>query len=1107
MKHLKLKTNSKTLLRRWTRITKVGVLFMFLFVGVLSASSSYSQNTKLTLKMNNKALKEVFKEIERKSEYIFFYNDDAVDLNKKVNVSVDNATIYEILNKVLDQKTSSYTISDRQVIIYKNNAANESTENNKVEKQAQVQHTVTGKIADREGEPLIGVSVVEKGTTNGIATDIDGNYSINVKDGNATLVFSYIGFETTEIAVNNRSKIDVVLETLPSELDEVVVVAYGTQRKSSVTGSISTVNSETLKTVTTPSVASMLQGKVAGVSITQKSGKPNGDTDITIRGKGSISSTTTPLWVVDGVVGGQASDLNPNDIESMTILKDGSATALYGSRGANGVILVTTKSAALGVNKIDVSIKMGATQATKGGLKMMNSSELYAYTEAAFKNSATGNAYPWFTPALLENNTDWWDIATQTAFSHNYNFSYTTGTDKIRSFLSADYYGEEGTVKGFDYNRYTVRNNLTYKVNDRLSFKTKISGSYSKSVSKERSLYAAMTYLPWDTPYNSLGEVKTGKEGEKIETGLDMKDYWFGRDRNNYLYDLQYDWTRSRTIAVDGTFGLDYKIIEGLMFESNNSIGYKNYMQDSYTDPRSQGGASSNGSIYNYNSYTRNRYANQLLRYTNTINGIHDLNIFLGYEYNDQFSKYNSVTGSGIPIGGEVAGVATKPTGMSGDQSEWKAMGYYLNANYAYNDKYMLQFSFRRDGSSKFGRDNRFGNFFTVGGGWNIHKESFMQNIDAIDLMKLRFSYGSTGNTPGAAFSHMGLYQINLNYNDLPAAFPYQMANRDMSWEKAYTTNIGLDTRLFNRLGISAEFYIKDTSGLLYLMPLSALSGYSNMWINEGAMKNTGVEVTLSPEIIKTKDWNWNIDFNIGYNKNKIDELAGGKESEVSGRTIREVGYALGTYYMKEWAGVNPVDGTPQWIAVDEDGNRRLVGSEAEATLQRLDKRQFPSLTGGIQTSLAYKDFTLAASFSFASGFYIYHSGRENYDNDGIEIQYNSMKLKDGWSRWEKPGDIATHPQVKSGGNNVSNAVSSRYLERGDYFKMRSLSLSYNIPSKLLRSLYVKSARVSFSCENLFTITEFSGTDPELGTNGDAVSASNGYSIPRKFFFGLNLSF
>lgn len=1080
-------------------------LFISVFLvmaGILLPPPLYAlnnYNSESVQKSTNRTVKEVFNYIEQNSNFVILYSKGVLsELEKKVSISTSGKKVEELLKDISAATGLEYKINDRQITVVKTVLESPSQQQSNNIK-------ATGQVVDENGEAIPGANVVVKGNTKtGVVTDMDGYFTLNIPKG-TILSVSFIGYVTQEYVVKGTDKILVKLVPDSKALDEVVVVAYGTQRKSSITGSIATVKSESLQTVTAPSVSSMLGGKVAGAVVTQTDGKPNGDTDITIRGRGSISSTTTPLWVIDGVVGGQASALNPNDVETISILKDGSATALYGSRGANGVILVTTKSAKLGTNNIDISVKLGTTHATKGGFRVMNSSELYAYTEAAFKNSTTGEAYSWFTPKLLENNTDWWDLATQTAFSQNYNLAYTTGTDKVRSYLSADYYGEEGTVKGYDYNRFTARNNINYKFNDRLTIRTKVTGSYSRSFSQERSLYAALTYLPWDTPYNSLGEVKTGKEGMDITSGKDMKDYWFGRDANNYLYDLQTNWSKSRTIAIDGTFGFDYKIYDGLTFESTNSIGFSYSMADSYTDPYSQSGLSSNGSVYNGNTYVRNRYANQLLRYNKILNDVHSVTAFAGFEYNDQYTKTSSATGEGIPVGGEVLGVAATPARVGGDQYTWKAIGYYCNANYAYKDTYMLQLSYRHDGSSKFGRNKRFGDFFTIGVGWNIQNEAFMKNVDFISQLKLRASYGSTGNTPGSAFSHMGLYRINLNYNTLPAAFPYQMANRNMTWEKAYTTNVGVDTEFFNRIALSLEFYIKNTSGLLYAMPLSALSGYSTQWVNQGAMKNTGVEITLSPQIIKTKDWNWSVDFNLAYNKNKITELAGGKKQEVSGNTVREVGYALGTYYMKEWAGVNPMDGTPLWIAVEEDGSKKLVGSEAKATLQRLDKKQLPDLTGGIQTNLSYKDFMLGATFTYASGFYIYHSGRQNYDNDGVEIQYNSMKLKDGWSRWEKPGDIATHPQVKSGGNNLSNAVSSRYLERGDFFKMKSLSLSYKVPSKVLTPLGVKSARLSLSCENLFTITEFSGVDPELGANGASVGA--GYAIPRKYYFGLNLSF
>lgn len=1102
MKHLRLKFDSGCLTKRCSRITKVSILLMFLCVGVLSAASSYSQ-TLLTLKMKDKTLKDVFHEIEKKSEYIFFYNDEAIDVNKKVDVVVKDVTIFEVLNKILDQNRSIYTVSDRQVIISRNNEA--AVAGPKEEQQA---HVITGKVTDGNGEPLIGVSVFEKANpSNGASSDIDGTYSLSVKNANTTLVFSYIGFQTVEEAVRGRNAINIVLSEEASTLDEIVVVAYGTQRKSTVSGSMATVRSEKI-TATAPTISAMLQGQVAGMNVNQTSGRPGEGGVITIRGRGSISSGTSPLWVVDGVVGGTTSSLNPNDIESLTVLKDGSATALYGSRGANGVIVVTTKSARQGENRIDATIKVGFANQIRNGFEMMNSKELYEYTDMMFNNTPAATRPGFMTPELMNNDTNWFDIAKQTALTTNYNLAYRTGTDKMRAFTSADYYKAEGTVRGYDYERFTVRNNMTYKFNDRLNINFSMSGHYSNTSDRQRSLYASFTYLPWDTPTNSLGEIKTGEEGNDVSTGKDMSDYWFGRDKSNYLYDNQLNWSRSKGFGVDLAVGFDYRIMDGLVFESKNNFGYSNSSSKSYTDPKSIGGASDGGTIYNGNSYRRNRYTNQLLRYSKTFNDLHEISAFLGHEYQDQWYRDNSLTGKGIPQGGSVAGTASEPKSISGDEYfNNKTEGYYFNANYTYDNRYFGQFSFRRDGSSKFGKDNRYGNFWTVGAGWNIHNESeLIKNIDVVNQLRVRGSYGVTGNTPGGTFYSLYLYDLNREYDLRPGAFPKQMGNPNMSWETTKSTNIGLDMRFFDRLGVTADFYIKNVSGLLYSRILSTLSGYDNVWLNEGRLKNTGIEVTISPEIIKTKDWNWTVDFNFAYNKNEIKELADGKNLEISGNQIRQVGYPLGTYYMREWAGVDVMTGSPTWIKIDEDGNKTWVMKESDATNQNLDKTRYPDFTGGAQTRVSYKDFTLSASFAFATGFYIYHYGREQYDNDGSEYLYNSMKLKDGWSRWEKPGDHATHPRPLIGGNNAAQRASSRFLERGDYFKMKSLSLSYNVPRKALGDFGLRSALISFSADNLFTMTQFSGIDPEVASSGDSYSASS-YPLARQFMFTLSLGF
>ncbi|MDR1501813.1 MAG: TonB-dependent receptor [Prevotella sp.] len=1085
---------------------KLSVFLFFVSVFSLYAGDNYSQQLLPPMEMKNATLKQIFSEIEKKSDYVFLVTEDAnPELTRKTSFKSGSKAVSEVMDVILSGTELAYKVAGRQIAVYRNSEEKIPSITPAVVQQKK---TITGVVIDAvTGQPVIGASVWIKDSTTGIFTDADGKFSIQAGESIKVLVCSFLGYIAQEIPIGNKTVINIQLrESVDTSLDEVVVVAYGTQRKSTVSGSLSTVKSDKI-IATAPTISAMLQGQVAGMNVSQSSGKPGEGGNIVIRGIGSISAETSPVWVVDGIVGGTTSSLNPNDIESVTVLKDGSATALYGSRGANGAIVVITKKARTGENKIDATVKLGITNLTRGNFKMMNSGELYEYTDMMFKNTGI-DPYPWFTPALMDNDTDWFDIATQTGFTSNYNVAYRTGSEKIRSYTALDYYKEEGAVQGYDYERYTLRNNMAYKFNDKLNINASFAGNYSNTSDRQRSLYSAGTYLPWDTPTNSLDETKTGKEGQDINTGKPMSDYWFGRDASNYLYDNQMNWGTDNGFGVDISLGFDYTITDGLVFESKNNFGYSNTSSRSYVDPKSQSGASDGGTIYNGNNYTRNRYTNQLLRYSKIFNRLHDISAFLGHEYSDQWYRTNSLTGKGIPQGGKVPGVASEPKSINGDEYyNNKSEGYYFNTNYTYDNRYFGQVSFRRDGSSKFGRDNRYGNFWTIGGGWNLHSESFLKNsIDIINQLRLRASYGVTGNTPGGTFYSLYLYDLNREYDKKPGAFPKQMGNPEMSWETAKSTNVGLDMRFFDRLACSTDFYIKNVSGLLYSKVLSTLSGYSNVWLNEGRLQNTGIEVSISPEIIKSKDWNWTLDFNFAYNKNEIKSLADGKQTEISGNQIREVGYPIGTYYMREWGGVDIMTGNPTWVKQDEEGNRSWVINQADANSKNLDKTRYPDFTGGMQTRLVYKDFVLSASFSFATGFYIYHSGREVYDNDGAEPQYNSMKLKNGWSRWEKPGDQATHPRPMIGGNAAAQRESSRFLERGDFFKMKTLGISYNVPKRILGTFGLKSAQVGLSADNLFTITEFSGIDTEVAVSGSSYSATS-YPLPRKYMFNLSLGF
>jgi len=972
----------------------------------------------------------------------------------------------------------------------------------------QQDNTCTGVVLDQNGESVIGASVVVKGTTNGGITGIDGDFIIsNVKKGDV-IVISFVGYAEQQIVWDGKP-MKVILKEDTETLDEVVVVGYGVQRKSSITGSIASVKSDKLKTVTTPSVANMLQGKVAGVVVTPTSGRPGAGVSIRVRGTGSLRGNTEPLWVIDGVVGDAMADLNPNDIESISILKDGSATALYGSRGANGVVQVVTKRATTGGSSFDASVKFGISQLQKGNLEMMNGAEYYDYLVTAYTNAGTLQDQQWLQPYLKEQNFDWWDFATQNALTQNYNIGYKYGNDRIKSYISADYYTEEGAIKGYDYDRFTLRVNTDYIVNDRLTLRAKLSTSYKETFDQQYGL-SHTSYTPWDTPYDSQGNVKIGTEGRPSKEDAataDPRDYWYSDGSSNWLYNNRLNWGKSRSNAMDIGVGFDYKIFDWLTFVSNNKVGLSNSYGENYYDPMAVGQESLQGTIYNSNSNVRTIYTSQLLRFLKTFNDVHEINAYLGYDYDEY--RYYSMTGQASQMfqGNEIlnGGVANPKVG--GTKVEKKNAAYYFNGNYSYDNKYLFQVMFRVDGSSQFGSNKRWAPFWSVGGGWSMHKEEFMSNLKWVNELKPRISYGISGNLPDGAYEWATMLASTTQYGSKVGLYSNYLGNPDLSWEETATLDFGLDVRLFDCLSIVFDYYHKDVKNLIYLKHLPAVTGYNRQTANNGKMTNQGFEVTVTPEIIRTKDLYWDVSFNLGYNKNEITYLPDGDELTSQATAV---GYPYRNWYLREWAGVDSQTGTPLWFKVDEEGNKTVTGDYNQATRVLLDEVPTPKFNGAISTNLTWKGFTLNANFTFATGAKIYNGQRAGaLDRDCGRNSQPPMKLKDGWSRWEKPGDIATHPQLIDGGNNGADRESTRYLENGDYFKLKSLSLAYSFPKRWLEPLGVKSANLSVGGENLFTITSFSGQDPEILYSSDynGSAGSFGYPTVRRFTLGLSVQF
>ena len=974
---------------------------------------------------------------------------------------------------------------------------------------------IKGTIVDsKTGEPVIGASVKVKGTKLAAVTDLNGEFELNTH-ANATLQISYVGFKETEVKASNGMKISLEEDT--ESLEEVVVVGYGTQKKESLTGAMANIKGEKLKDITSATVENMLNGKVSGVYVAPGSGRPGSTGAIIIRGQTSINGATAPLWVVDGViVGNSAGDLNPDDIETMTVLKDAASTAIYGSEGANGVVVVTTKQAKHEKMSISLSAKAGLSTLNRGNLEMMDGAEFYDYYKS-FQNVESVN-FPRWNEDLRNSNFDWFKLAKKTGSTQDYNLTLNGGSQNIQSMFTLGYFKEEGAVKGYDMNRYSTRIKVVYKPYEWLTIKPNISGSRTNDKDKQYSVGAMYSMMPWDSPYDENGNL--------------VPNYyagWVNSKATNYLNDLAAgDYSTSTTYDLSGGLDFDIKIAPWLTFSSVNNYSYYNSQTHGYYDPKSSSGEGVNGRTTEYNYVSTRRYTNQLLRFKKSW-GKHNVNALLAYEFNDYEMKYTDVYATGFISGFEDFMTAAKPEMANGYRTAWAKQSYFTQWRYDYDSRYYGELSLRRDGRSNFGSNNRYGNFFSVSGAWNINNESWFK-ADWVDQLKLRAAFGSVGNVPTSLYPSYSLYSVGATYNENPGALISQIGNKDLTWEKTYTTGVGVDASFWqNRLHATLDYYIKNTSNILYQVPVTGLVGVTSIWKNIGKMRNTGIEFTVGGDIIRTKDLTWNVTANISHNSNELRDLY--KQRDANGnyvvkpvlisdgtsiagtaQRILEIGEPVDTYYMKEWAGVNPEDGKPQWYMDDANGNKVVTDSYSKASYYKCGKAS-PDVYGSFSTSLFYKNFDLQANFGYSLGGQIYSYYRQEFDSDGAYAgDRNQMKLQKGWSRWEKPGDIATHPRAMYNNQDKGNLASSRYLESSDYLKLRSLTLGYNFD---LKKYGIQTLRLSVSGENLFTITDYSGVDPELpaGTNDKgvlSVTSTGGTSVypaVRKFMLGVNLTF
>ncbi|RXK59388.1 SusC/RagA family TonB-linked outer membrane protein [Lacibacter luteus] len=945
---------------------------------------------------------------------------------------------------------------------------------------------ISGTVKDKEGLLLPNVSVTEKGTSNTVITNEAGTFRISVKNRNAELLISSVGFQP--LTVKAADNISIVLEAKSEELQEVAVVGYSSKKRIELSSSVSVVSGEKLRDVTSNELTSLLQGKAPGVVVSTGSGDPTSGSNVLIRGAGTINASTAPLYVVDGNIGGT---FNPNDVESVTILKDAAATGLYGSRAANGVIIVTTKSGKSGKAKIEFTSTAGFSEATTGNFRLMNTQQLYDYQKTFFNPN----------PAALNTNTNWWDLAFRRAKVQSYNLSASGGSDKTTYYISGNYYKEEGTLINNDKTAYNFRTNISHKLSERLKVSVLLNGIFTKDTyNPDATVYDAYLNMPFDSAYNVDGTPKDARYGT-----------WYGRDRDNFLHSLQYNFSKAKSFNMNGDLNLDYKISKHFSFATYNRARLFNYRSDAFYDKRSKEGATDAGALYNSTSFTNKLLTSNRLKYTNNF-GNHGITALAVAEVEKTFAESIDTYATGLPPGRPVLSTSTgeKKT-ISGRVDESIFSKYLAQADYNYSNKYFFVASFVNEYSSRFGKNNPSANFYQLGASWIISNEDFL-NVKPITFLKLRASYGTTGNADGIGdYAALGLYSISqgASYAGLPGAAPSQKANPDLTWERMTTSNIGVDVSFFKRIDLTVDAYNRVSTDLLFFRPLPATTGYDGVYENVGSIRNRGIEFNITSKNF-TRKFTWETNLNMAFNRNKVLSVNQGRTEVFTGaRQPVAVGRDMDEWYMPVWAGVNPVNGEPLWekLLTDADGKSYVIytNSYNAATRQYIGKSAAPKFTGGVTNTFAYNNFTLTAFLNFVYGNRVYNDSRFYFDNDGLYESYNQMQLAKGWSRWSKPGDIATHPKPVHGRTDASNASSTRYLEDGSYIRLRNIRLSYDLPNSVISKAKLSAVRFFVSGDNLWTLTNFSGVDPEVVLSGGESSIK--YPISKKVLFGLNISF
>ena len=1026
--------------------------------------------------------------------------------------------------------------------------------------------TVKGKVIGSDGYGIAGVNVIEKGTTNGVITDVEGRYVLNLTTENPVIAFSFIGYVSQELSVGNKTVVDIVLKEDVKALEEVVVVGYGTQKKKDLTGAIASVNSEDLGKTPALSFDQSLQGKVAGVQISQTNGAPGGNINIMVRGISSITGSNSPLYVVDGFpigTGGGGSNLsnfsnssysssgmanattekinplstiNPSDIESIEILKDASATAIYGSRGANGVVLITTKKGKTGKTSINVNASFGVQQVAHK-LDLLTPREyaefvaegrdnawIYAGGQASDPNEVrTSNAWvrpEYRNPSSISNEgTDWQDVIFRLATVQNYQVSATGGTENIKYMVSLGFFDQKGIVIGSDFQRFNIRSNIEAKLTKRLKFGTNLAGSYGYGdfarteghlglrgmIQCALAINPGMPVYGQDGSYNSEFDDPMGAPvenplfiAENFSDKRNMKDFIV----NNYL---DYEFIP----------GLNFRTSFGLKFNLNQTELWKSSKIGTYADKSSPATAAA------IDKKGLNWLNENTLTYKKNFNEKHDLNVVAGLTV--QKDTYSQLSAGATDFPTDYIHYLSAGTINSGThlKSEWSMVSLLARANYVYDNKYMLTATVRRDGSSRFGANQKWGTFPSVSVGYRVSEEPFMQNFRALSDLKIRASYGVAGNNSIGNYNQIALLGVS-NYVDankiLPGLAPSTLANDELTWEKSKQTDIGIDFGLFNnRVSVIADWYYNLKTDLLLSVNLPAASGFGSAMQNVGEIENKGFEFALNTVNIDTKNFSWSTSFNISTNRNKVKKLATEDGRIVSDKFITEVGQPISSFYMMNVVGVFKDDADvakgPVYSPNTRPGDLKYEDVDGDGKITTADKTivgsPFPDFTWGLNNEFKWKNLSLSVFVNGSQGGKTYFEAGETLLNcAGVQNQLSLVN--DRWRSPEEPGNGYLPRAIRSE-YALGMSASSRYLFDASYVRIKDITLSYDFPGSITQKIGLKGLNAYFNVSNVYTFTDYPGYDPEASQSGDSVTSagidSGVYPTPRTYTLGVKVAF